>query len=329
MSPKDPSPLLPSPSLDASDIPIINIISAHKIAKKTSQCLRLLYPELSSSAAAAAAGVAGSTSTATKTVSGEKSAIGEKREAEEKKVERERKEGGGGGVVALRARSPVAGKAVSIAEIVKRRVTEAGDVWFQYSKLDSIVEEAPVKRKNSGKLPSWLEAVLADTEALAAATAATTTTKAKAKAKAKKKREMGNKNKNKAKDKTLGQPPAKKRKLEDEMSIVSKEGGEEEGEEEEEREVKKEEEEEEKREDTEEEKEDDDDDEEEEEEEEEIEDPFVPMAEKLPMKKRTVPVLTIYISRHPIAGFAALYGYVGRPRVHPQLPYRRTFASDS
>lgn len=55
--------------------------------------------------------------------------------------------------VALVAKSIVASKAITIAEIVKRRINTQGEAWFQYTKLEGIMVElkAPKKSKKEGK----------------------------------------------------------------------------------------------------------------------------------------------------------------------------------
>jgi len=55
--------------------------------------------------------------------------------------------------VALVAKSTVASKAITIAEIVKRRINTQGEAWFQYTKLEGIMVElkAPGKSKKEGK----------------------------------------------------------------------------------------------------------------------------------------------------------------------------------
>ncbi|KAI5778245.1 hypothetical protein EDC01DRAFT_622948 [Geopyxis carbonaria] len=52
-------------------------------------------------------------------------------------------------VIALRCQSAVASKAITIAEIVKRRMVEHGDCWFQYTKLHSEVTEVKVATTTS------------------------------------------------------------------------------------------------------------------------------------------------------------------------------------
>jgi len=55
--------------------------------------------------------------------------------------------------VALVAKSIVASKAITIAEIVKRRINTQGEAWFQYTKLEGIIVElkAPKKSRKEGK----------------------------------------------------------------------------------------------------------------------------------------------------------------------------------
>ncbi|KAG0634547.1 hypothetical protein HOY80DRAFT_894776 [Tuber brumale] len=55
--------------------------------------------------------------------------------------------------VAIVAKSTVASKAITIAEIVKRRISTQGEAWFQYTKLEGTMVElkAPKKSKKEGK----------------------------------------------------------------------------------------------------------------------------------------------------------------------------------
>lgn len=53
--------------------------------------------------------------------------------------------------IALRARAPVASKAITIAEIAKRRVAEQGGRWFQYNVLAS--RDEPAKRRPDAEDP--------------------------------------------------------------------------------------------------------------------------------------------------------------------------------
>ncbi|RPA91268.1 hypothetical protein L873DRAFT_1819753 [Choiromyces venosus 120613-1] len=55
--------------------------------------------------------------------------------------------------VAIVAKSIVSSKAITIAEIVKRRMSTQGEAWFQYTKLESVMVElkAPKKSKKEGK----------------------------------------------------------------------------------------------------------------------------------------------------------------------------------
>jgi hypothetical protein len=54
--------------------------------------------------------------------------------------------------VALVAKSPVASKAITISEIVKRRIGEQGGGWFQYTKLVGVMVDVKrnVKRNRRG-----------------------------------------------------------------------------------------------------------------------------------------------------------------------------------
>lgn len=56
-------------------------------------------------------------------------------------------------VVAIEARAPVSGKAVSIAEIVKRRIEEHGSTWFQYTALSSVFVEKKERKRKRGHGP--------------------------------------------------------------------------------------------------------------------------------------------------------------------------------
>lgn len=105
----------------AGGIPRIFIITAHSIQKKTSQCLQLLYPDVSKPSTE-------STSPATPLP-----------------------------VIALVAKSVAASKAITVVEIIKRRMVEQGDHWHQYSALSSVTvemaqQEGPSKNKR-GKRP--------------------------------------------------------------------------------------------------------------------------------------------------------------------------------
>lgn len=57
-------------------------------------------------------------------------------------------EGEGRKIVALRAKSSVASKAITIAEITRRELQKNGNDWYQYIQLESIVEE---RREKPGK----------------------------------------------------------------------------------------------------------------------------------------------------------------------------------
>jgi hypothetical protein len=50
-------------------------------------------------------------------------------------------------VVMLYSKAPVAAKLITIAEITKREIGQNGGEWFQYNKLDSVVEEKKVNSK--------------------------------------------------------------------------------------------------------------------------------------------------------------------------------------
>lgn len=161
------------------DIPTFSIISAHVINKKITQCLNILYPVPT-----------------TTSISPDPALLPS---------------------VALSAKSFVASKAITIAEIMKRRISEKGDQWYQYTVLSSTTEEKKQQPKN--------------------------------------------------KDKKNGEKRKGKEAL-----------GEGEGDE---------------------------------------EDPYQTMEEKLPSKKRKVPLLTIYISRSPLPELKRLYGLVACSTFHP------------
>ncbi|KAG0136546.1 hypothetical protein HOY82DRAFT_576531 [Tuber indicum] len=122
--------------------------------------------------------------------------------------------------VAIVAKSTVSSKAITIAEIVKRRISTQGEAWFQYTKLEGTMVElkAPKKRKKEGK--------------------------------------GKNKDQRGSQVEKAGEKGAQ---------IGGGEGTDE-------------------------------------------EDPFEPLKEKTPQKKRKMPLLTIYISRSPIPELAKLYG---------------------
>lgn len=96
-----PAQLLSMTALPATagDIPRISIITAHSIKNKTSQCLWLLYPDASKPSAASTTPLS---------------------------------------AVALVAKSVAASKAITIIEIIKRRMAEQGDHCYQYSALSSV-----------------------------------------------------------------------------------------------------------------------------------------------------------------------------------------------
>ncbi|KAL7270212.1 hypothetical protein RUND412_007087 [Rhizina undulata] len=71
-----------------------------------------------------------------------------------KKVDRVLKalyEGGPTAVVALQATAKVAVKAISIAEIVKRRIAEGGRRWFHYCRLSGIEDSEEEAGEGSGE----------------------------------------------------------------------------------------------------------------------------------------------------------------------------------
>jgi len=52
-------------------------------------------------------------------------------------------------VIGLRAKSAVASKAITIAEIVKRQIGAQGDKWYQYTQLSSVLDGAnPAQAKH-------------------------------------------------------------------------------------------------------------------------------------------------------------------------------------
>lgn len=101
----------------APGIPKIYIITAHSIQKKTSQCLQMLYPDPPKPSAESPA----DPNPAVKLPA-----------------------------VAFTAKSQAASKAITIAEIVKRRIREQGDNWYQYSALSSVMIEQ-VQQKEPSK----------------------------------------------------------------------------------------------------------------------------------------------------------------------------------
>jgi hypothetical protein len=50
-------------------------------------------------------------------------------------------------VVMLQSKGPVAAKLITIAEITKREIGQNGGKWFQYNKVDSVMEEKKVNSK--------------------------------------------------------------------------------------------------------------------------------------------------------------------------------------
>lgn len=100
---------------DPRDLQCVNIISSHKIGAKTTRCLSILFPESTATTTAAAT----PTPTAANTV-------------------------------CIRAKAAVAGKAISIAEIVKRRMEERQETWYQYTALST--GETPEKQKKKKPL---------------------------------------------------------------------------------------------------------------------------------------------------------------------------------
>ncbi|TGZ82051.1 hypothetical protein EX30DRAFT_292938, partial [Ascodesmis nigricans] len=75
-----------------SQLPVLNIISSHKLSAKTTRCLETLYPSNNRDTARA---------------------------------------------VGIRAKGPVAAKAITLVEIIKRRIAEKGDTWWQYNVLST------------------------------------------------------------------------------------------------------------------------------------------------------------------------------------------------
>lgn len=86
-------------SITTGEIPQIPINTAHSIQRKTSQCLQLLYPDVSVESATPLS------------------------------------------VIALVAKSAAASKVITTIEIIKRRMVEQGDHWYQYSALSSVIIE--------------------------------------------------------------------------------------------------------------------------------------------------------------------------------------------
>lgn len=112
-----------TPTPDPRDIQTLNILSGHKISAKTSRCLSLLSPPDAST-------------------------------ANDKDKEKGKDNGKGTewmmGVMALRARAPVVSKAITIAEIVKRRMGAQGHAVFQYTRLEGVLEKKQ-QRPSHGK----------------------------------------------------------------------------------------------------------------------------------------------------------------------------------
>ena len=105
-----------TPTPDPRDIQTLNILSGHKIGAKTSRCLSLLSPPDASTA-----------------------------------NDKDKDNGKGTvGVMALRARAPVVSKAITIAEIVKRRMGAQGHAVFQYTRLEGVLEKKQ-QRPSHGK----------------------------------------------------------------------------------------------------------------------------------------------------------------------------------
>ncbi|KAF8474860.1 hypothetical protein BDZ91DRAFT_711894 [Kalaharituber pfeilii] len=118
-----------------------NIVSSTSIAKKVSQCLEQLFPELSqppqrrNRTSSNAQGVTVSDSAAKK----------------------------GQIIITLTAKSVSAPKAITICEILKRRIAQQGMYWYQYCALEEVMEEVkpktidrnPTPQRNEMRRSSW------------------------------------------------------------------------------------------------------------------------------------------------------------------------------
>lgn len=69
-----------------------------------------------------------------------------RRGAEKGQINGEGGMGMGPVVVALQAKSALASKAISVAEIVKRKIKDEGEKWYQYTKLSSSTVDVVVNR---------------------------------------------------------------------------------------------------------------------------------------------------------------------------------------
>jgi len=107
-----------SPPPDPRDIPTLNIIASHRIASKVTRCLSLLYPA----------------------------------PAKDIPTDAPPKQYTAAPIVGLRTKSAVASKAITIAEIAKRRISEQGGRWYQYNQLSTTVEAVrPKQPKPKGR----------------------------------------------------------------------------------------------------------------------------------------------------------------------------------
>ena len=106
------------PPPDPRDIPTLNIIASHRIASKVTRCLSLLYPA----------------------------------PAKDITTDVPPKQHTAAPIIGLRTKSAVASKAITIAEIAKRRILEQGGHWYQYNQLSTAVEAVrPKQPKPKGK----------------------------------------------------------------------------------------------------------------------------------------------------------------------------------
>lgn len=105
-----------TPTPDPRDIQTLNILSGHKIGAKTSRCLSLLSPPDAGTA-------------------NDNGKDNSKDNGKGKGTDRTL------GVMALCARAPVASKAITIAEIVKRRMGAQGLAVFQYTRVESMLKK--------------------------------------------------------------------------------------------------------------------------------------------------------------------------------------------
>jgi hypothetical protein len=107
---------LPPP--DPRDIPTLNIIASHRIASKVTRCLSLLYPA----------------------------------PTKDTTTDAPPKQHTAAPIVGLRTKSAIASKAITIAEITKRRISEQGGRWYQYNQISTAVEAVrPKQSKPKGR----------------------------------------------------------------------------------------------------------------------------------------------------------------------------------